>query len=302
MSFSLRNMTIRLVPLAVMAAAVGACASDSADAGAVVERTEAAGCPSDAEIESYLADWRAARPAMPLAAGGTLDDAYCSQGKIVERLIPTLGPVVGYKAGLTSAPAQETFGATEPVRGVLLGGTLLESGAEVPTTLGARLRFEADMILVVGNEAINEATTIEEVLANVSEIIPFIEMPDLSVAEGETLDGVVLTAINVAARSGVLGVPMPVQQTPEFLQALGEMTVKLVDQTGAELMVAPGSAILGHPLNSVLWLLGTGARVQPGDYLSLGSFGSLLVPEAGQTITLQYDGLPGNPTASVSFR
>jgi 2-keto-4-pentenoate hydratase len=264
--------------------------------------TESAGCPSDEEVENYLAAWQAARPAMPLAASGTLEDALCSQDKLVQLQVPSLGPPVGYKAGLTSAAAQETFGVSEPVRGVLLEGMLLENGAEVPATFGARPRFEADMILVVGDEAINQATGTEQVLANISQIIPFIELPDLSVADGETLDGTVLTAINVAARQGVMGDPIPAQQTTDFHQALADMTVSLADQSGEVLMSAPGSAILGHPLNSVLWLLENGVRVEEGDYLSLGSFGPLLVPQAGQRITLTYEGLPGNPTASVTFR
>ncbi len=299
------RITLALVPLVTMSVAV-ACSSPP-DAEPVADSppelaSESAGCPSDQQVEAYLVDWRAARPAMPLAAGGTLEDAYCSQRKIIDRLMPTLGSPVGYKAGITSAAAQQTFGVSEPVRGVLLEGMLLESGAEVSPTFGARPRFEADMILVVGDAAINQATTPEEVLANISAIIPFIEMPDLSVAEGQTLDGTVMTAINVASRSGVLGDPVPVQRTPEFLQALGEMTVQLVDQNDEVLMSAPGSAILGHPLNSVLWLLRSGLRVEAGDYLSLGSFGTLLVPEAGQTITVRYEGLPGDPTASVTFR
>jgi len=281
--------------------------SPSPDAEPIAEPAEesiaeSAGCPSDSEVDAYLANWQAARPAMPLAAGGTLEDAICSQQKIVRRLATSLGSPVGYKAGLTSPAAQQTFGVTEPVRGTLLEGMLLENGAEVSATFGARPRFEADMIVVVANEAINQATTIEQVLANVSQIIPFIELPDLSVAEGETLDGTVMTAINVSGRLGVLGDPIPVQQTPEFLQALADMTVSLVDQNGEVLMSAPGSAILGHPFNSVLWLLQNGVRAEAGDYLSLGSFGSLLVPQSGQTITLNYEGLSGNPTASVTFR
>jgi 2-keto-4-pentenoate hydratase len=301
----MRRITPGLLPL-LTASVVVACSSPP-DAETVADSApepvvESAGCPSDQEVESYLADWRAARPTMPLAVGGTIEDAYCSQRKIIERLIPSLGSPVGYKAGITSAAAQETFGVSEPVRGVLLEGMLLESGAEVSATSGARPRFEADMILVVADEAINQATTPEEVLAHISAIIPFIEMPDLSVAEGQPLDGTVMTAINVASRSGVVGDPVPVQRTPEFLQALAEMTVRLVDQNGEVLMSAPGSAILGHPLNSVLWLLRSGVSVEAGDYLSLGSFGTLLVPQAGQTITVSYEGLPGDPTASVTFR
>jgi len=275
-------------------------ANTSATAAPTIVETP--GCPSDAEIDRYLTDWRNRQPTQPLAEGGTLEDALCSQNKIVARLSADLGGRVGYKAGLTSQAAQQTFGVTEPVRAVLLEGMLLEDGAEVDPDFGARPRYEADMIVVVGNAAINQATTLEQVQQNLSEIRAFIELPDLSVAEGQTLDGTVLTAINVASRLGVVGDAVPVQQTPEFLRALEQMTVSLVDSQGEVVVSAPGSAILGHPLNSVLWLLANGVRFEAGDYVSLGSFGPLLVPDAGRTITVRYDGLPGEPTATVRFR
>ena len=297
MSVAIRPMFFGMIGLVVVLSGCDPTESE-AEPGQV---SESAACPSDAEIDRFLADWHEAQPAQAVAAGGTFEDAFCAQQKLLDRLIPTLGNPVGFKAGLTSQAAQETFGVTEPVRGVLLEGMLLDDGAEIPVDFGARPRFEADIIVVVSDNAINDATTIEEVLANLSEVVPFIEVPDLAVSEDEPLDGVILTAVNVAARLGVVGDPIPVQQTPEFLQALADMTVRLVDGSGEELVSTPGSAILGHPLNSVLWLMESGLQLSPGDQLSLGSFGPLLIPEAGQSATLHYEGLPGNPTASVSF-
>jgi len=290
--------------LALLLPAVFACSpgdpppptSDSAPSVTV------AGCPDDGMVDAFLVDWREARPANALVTDGSFSAALCSQEKLLARLVPDLGRPVGHKAGLTSEAAQQTFGVSEPVRGVLLEGMLLEDGSEVDAGFGARARFEADMIVVVGSEEINQATTPAEVLTHLSGIIPFIELPDLAVAEGQPLDGPGLTAVNVAARLGVVGAPVPVQNTPEFLEALGGMTVRLVDQEGEVLVSAPGTAILGHPLNSVLWLLGSGVRFRQGDYISLGSFGPLLVPQAGQIIRLEYDGLPGSPTATVVFR
>ena len=111
---------------------------------------ESPGCPSDAVIEAFLADWRQRRPTQAIVpADATIEAALCAQGKIVERLQAELGPIVGYKAGLTSAPAQERFGAEEPVRAVLLRDMLLEAGTEVPADFGARPLFEADLLVVV---------------------------------------------------------------------------------------------------------------------------------------------------------
>jgi 2-keto-4-pentenoate hydratase len=43
-------------------------------------------------------------------------------------------------------------------------------------------------------------------------------------------------------------------------------------------------------------------KLKPGDLLSLGSFTAPMVPRAGQTVTVRYEGLPGNPEVSVRFR
>lgn len=260
------------------------------------------GCPSSAQIDAYLSAWRSTTPAQGLVTNGDFAAAGCARDRLVEVLTAELGPRAGYKAGLTSQAAQQTFGVTEPVRGVLLEGMFLPDGSEVDARFGARARFEADMLAVVASEEINSATTPAEVLAHLSALIPFIELPDLALAEDQPLDGPGLTAINVGARQGVLGASFPVEASEEFLSALAGMTVRLVDQDGNELVGVRGEAILGHPLNSVLWLLGNGVRFQVGDRISLGSFGPLLVPEAGRTIRLEYQGLPGATGASVSFR
>lgn len=264
---------------------------------------EPGGCPSDEEVERFLSDWRAARPAQALAADGTIEDALCAQEKILESLQPSLGAPIGYKAGLTSSPAQERFGVDSPVRGVLLEGMLLEDGASVPAAFGAQPLYEADLLVVVADEGVNDARSPAEVLSHLSGVVPFIELPDLAVAGGAaTLNGPALTAINVAARLGVIGEVIPVEDSPAFLQALADMTVRVVDQGGQELATAQGSAVLGHPLNAVLWLVESGVRFSAGDYVSVGSIGPLLTPEPGQVISVTYEMLPGNPTVSVEFQ
>lgn len=260
-----------------------------------------AACPSDGEIDRLVADWRARTPSKAIAADGTIADALCGQDKFVRRLEETLGAPVGYKAGLTSAAAQKRFGVDSPVRGVLLEDMLLEDGATVPAAFGARPLLEADLLVRIGDAAVNGAKTPEEVLAHLSEIIPFIELPDLVVAKGEPINGAVLTAINVGARLGVRGRAIAVAGAPGLADALAAMTVRVTDQDGNELAAARGSMVLGHPLNSVVWLVESGVTLKPGDLVSVGSIGPLLPPQAGRTVTATYEGLPGDPSVSVRF-
>ena len=260
--------------------------------------TAASACPEQAEVDALAESWLAREPAQAIMAGAPAEEAMCAQRMLVERLSDELGPPVGYKAGLTSPATQERFGVSSPLHGVLLRDMVLEDGATVTTDFAARGIVEADLVVVVGDAAINEATTPEEVMAHVSAVHPFIELADLVVAEGEPLDASVIAAIDVGARLGVLGAA--IEPTPEMADALASMTVRLSDGAGATLSEAPGSAVLGHPLNAVTFLTGAGVELAPGDLVSVGSFGPPQPPSPG-TLTATYDGLPGSPSVSVTL-
>ena len=138
--------------------------------------------------------------------------------------------IVGYKAGLTNAKMQAQFGASSPVRGVLLEKMLLTDGADVAFDFGARPMFEAGLLVVVKDAAIHKARTHVEVLRSLSMVVPFIELPDLLVAEGEKLSASLLVSLNVGAHLGVVGKGIPVQATPAFAEALAAMRVIVTDR------------------------------------------------------------------------
>jgi 2-keto-4-pentenoate hydratase len=97
-----------------------------------------------------------------------------------------------------------------------------------------------------------------------------------------------------------------VQPTQQFADALRDMRVVMTDQLGNELANSPGAAIMGHPLNAVLWLAEdlrkSGTRLRVGDKLSLGSFSALIMPAPGVRVKVRYLGLPGDPEIHLRFR
>jgi 2-keto-4-pentenoate hydratase len=235
-----------------------------------------------------------------------MQDAECGRRRLVERLESVENRIVGYKAGLTNAELQQRFGVASPVRGILLEKMLLQDGAAVAADFGARPVFEADLIVVVKDAAIHEARTHLEVLKSLSLVVPFIELPDLLVAEGQPVTGSLITMLNVGARLGVVGKGVAVQPTAAFAGALANMHVVTLDETGKELARSPGTAILGHPLNAVIWLAEdlrkSRIRLKSGDMLSLGAFSPPLRPKPGLAVTVRYLGLPGEPSVGVRFR
>lgn len=263
-----------------------------------------AACPSPATVAALAAAWGAMTPATGLDPAMSMADAACAQALLHVELGRTQGRIVGYKAGLTNPAVQKRFGYDAPVRGALFEKMILQDGAEVPARYGARAVFEADLVVTVKDEGINDARTPADVLQHIGAIVPFIELPDLVLDPKESLTGPVISAINVGARLGVLG--KAIAPAPEHLGQLAAMSVVMRDQDGKELARGPGSAILEHPLNAVIWLAQDlareGKRLKAGDLLSLGSFSPLLPPRPGLAVTVTYEGLAGNPVVGVRFK
>jgi 2-keto-4-pentenoate hydratase len=263
--------------------------------------------PSEASIKAVAEAWLAKKPAPGFSATMTMAEAAKVQERYTALIAKDLGSVVGYKAGLTNPAVQKRFNYDKPLRGTLYEKMIHQTGARVPAAYGARPVFEADMMAVVGDAAkLMAAKTPLEALGALKEIRTFIELPDLVFDPQVKLDGSILLAVNVVARLGVLGDPIPLPATAESVAKLAEMKVEVVDQTGAVLGGGKGSDVLDNPLNAVLWiaesLRGEGKAVKNGDLLSLGSFSALLPPKPGMTFTVRYTGLTaGSPEVKVTF-
>ena len=266
-----------------------------------------AACPPDEAVERLALGVVENRPGEPLAGMASLADGQCAQDKLVALLTRQFGRPVGYKVGLTNPAAQQRFGVPHPVTGTIYEATLrLRDGEEVPARFAAVPAVEADLLVRVRDEGINAARTHEEVLRHLDQITPFIELSDLVMPPAK-LDGPNLLAINVGARLGVSGAPIPARADAEFAAALGTMTETMTDDTGKELARAPGAALLGHPLNVLPWLAEDlakrGKKLQAGDIVSLGGFSPALPVEAGRRYTVRYEGLAPQPVSvSVQVR
>lgn len=268
-----------------------------------------AACLTDAQAAAMMDKWLEKLPA-DTPEGLSEADAACSRAKFTALLELRFDTVIGYKAGLTNPAVQKRFSYDKPVWGKLFDSMVLEDGAEVEAGFGARPLFEADLLVRVKSEAINQAKTPMEVLQLIDQVIPFIELPDLVVQAPPKLGGPGISAINVGARLGVAGKPIPVPVTRGELYAmhdgLRDMAVTLADGQGTTLGQGKGSDILGHPLNAVVWLAEAlakeGLAMKTGDLISLGSFSPLLPPKPGLKAVVTYAGLPGAQPVSVQFK
>lgn len=265
-----------------------------------------AACPDEAAVRRLAEAILANTPSPALTGMASLADGQCAQDRLVRLLAPRLGRPVGYKVGLTNPAAQQRFGVSHPVTGTIFESTVgLRDGAEAPARFGAVPVVEADLMVRVRDEGIATAGRDRvAILRHLDQVIPFLEMPDLVLAGG--MDGPNLLAINVGARLGVLGAPIAPEANEAFAARLAAMTVVLANDQ-RELARAPGTALLGHPLDVIPWLVEDlakrGLRLRAGDYVSLGGFSPALPAEAGRTYTVRYEGLMPRPvTVSVRIR
>lgn len=255
--------------------------------------------PASELAESYLQKTRAGA----IAPNLTLEEAREIQQQFLGEISQELGPVVGYKAGLTSEAAQKQFNVSQPLLGTLFQEMLLPNGQIISPQFGSRPMSEGDLMVRVGSEEINNANTPQEALASLDAVIPFIELPDLVYGGDVKLNAQAILAINVGARYGVMGEAIPLAATEEWEGRLKNMTLEIVDGDGKVLATGRGSNLLGNPLNVVLWikdsLLAEGKRLKKGDLLSLGTITPLMPVKANTSIRARYSGLKTDETVEI---
>lgn len=262
-----------------------------------------AACLDDDTVTKLVAGYPTT-PVTGIPADLSLADAYCTQAKYVALLGRKMGTPVGYKVGFTSKATQEHLGIPSPATGVLFAPMFIADGGSVNRDFGHRTLIEPDLMVVVKDEGIMDATTELEAAAHLDTVHAFLELPALQFAKGEKHTGAGLVSLNVVATKMVQGPGLAVQATPEFVQAMADMETVFSDETGEVIQSKPGSSLLGNPLKVVLWLVDEmkrrGETLKAGDRLSLGSVGKLFpLKESGKTYTYTLKGLPGG-SISVS--
>ena len=261
------------------------------------------------DIASQLADYFLNKTAAPdLVRGIDLNMAMKIQDQYVRIISKEYGPVIGYKAGLTSTAVQKKFGVSHPLRGTLLEKMLLKNETAIDAKFGVTPLHEGDLILRVSDDLINQSRTKEEAIKYIDAAIPFIELPDIIYSKDVKINGPALAAINVAARYGILGDPILIGPSQEWMQRLRNFKLQIVDENDIVLSEGTGGNLLDDPLSVVLWikdsLIAEGKRLKKGDLLSLGTITQLMPARPGTTIRAIYTGLDlsGPVEISVNFK
>ena len=219
----------------------------------------------------------------------TIEQAYAVQSGLIERRCAAGERQIGWKVGLTAAAIQQQFGFHEPVFGCVLDShssghvfgrdALIAPGFENELCMRLRVDLSGVVSLAAARAAIDVVYPSLEIIETRG---PFTEQIALALAD------------NAQQKTVILGPPVAL---PDDLPAV-EARVSI---NGAVVARGTGDAVLGNPLNSIVWLAGKlggyGRGLKAGEIVMTGSFTRQFPIVPGDRIETVFSGIGAVSTA-----
>lgn len=213
----------------------------------------------------------------------SMEDAYAIQQALTSLRLESGQEVVGWKLGYTSAAMRQQMGVDQPNFGPLLTTMLLADGATVDGGV-TQPRVEPEIGIRFGR-ALAGAVSRDDVLDATDACVACLEVVDSVFTdyrftiEDNTADG-------SSAALVVLGDSVGAADT------LDQVAVRL-ERNGVPVANAFGAAASGHPLNSIVWLVGElhklDRRLEPGSIVITGGLTSAVPLTAGDEVRAIFD-------------
>ncbi len=222
-------------------------------------------------VDAILA---ARNPKRILAPLGALAPADAEAGYAVQRqLAERLGavPPAGFKIGATTKQMQDYLGLTGPAGGFVPASGLHANGATLRFADFLNPGVECEVGLRLGADLPPGPCTAEQAAAAVAEVFPAIEIVEKRYGDLGELGTPTLIADQVFHAAGVLGAPAADWRGIDLGAVRGDFHIN-----GKVVASGHGRDLLGHPLNALAWLAGSGAaaafgRLKAGQVVFLGS-------------------------------
>ncbi|MGX1914107.1 2-keto-4-pentenoate hydratase [Streptomyces phaeochromogenes] len=225
-----------------------------------------------------------------------MEDGYAVQQELVRLLLADGDRVVGYKAGLTSAPMQEMFGVTTPDHGPVLASTVYEDGARVPISAFIAPKVEAEIVFRLGASLKGPGVTVEQARGAVAEVLAGLEIVDSRIEDWRI--GLADTIADLASNGAVvLGRPLAPPAGADL-----RLTGMAFLRGGDLVATGAGAAALGDPYAVVAWLANTlgghGVALEAGQLVMTGALHAAVPMRPGDTFVAEFDRL-GSVTLHV---
>lgn len=202
-----------------------------------------------------------------------MDEALATQAVFVAE---TVDKAAGFKAGLTSAAAQQQFGIEQSIAGVLDQSMILDNNASTPAVAGLLAEMELGMVL---NQAVTVVPNPQQLLS-LGQLHAVAELPRLHFAPGP-LTAEDLIAANAASHRVVLG--------PALAHA--DLTSIEVELRRDDEVLMQGTTSVQAQMQQLAWLmqwaLDQGYSLQPGDLLIGGAIsGNVAIDKADYSVII----------------
>lgn len=242
--------------------------------------------------DALLSAHASRQPIAPLTTdhpGLTLEEAYAVQEHQVDAWKRAGRTVVGYKVGLTSLAMQQQLGVDQPDFGRLLDDMVLDPSQPVSLERFISPKIEPEVSFVLKSDLRGPGLTLDEVRDAVDYAVTSLEIIDSRIADWRiTLPDTI--ADNASSGALVLGS----EHVRIDSQDLAAMAVTL-SVNGNAVGSGTGAAVLGHPLNGLLWVANTlgalGQTLEAGSVVMSGSVTAAVPIVTGDTVTATFSGL-----------
>jgi 2-keto-4-pentenoate hydratase len=214
-----------------------------------------------------------------------LDAAYRIQLGLIERRCAGGAQRIGWKVGLTAPAIQQQFGFHEPVFGCILRRD--PSGRVFRPDELIKPGFEPELCLRVGSDLSGDITP--EVARDAIDVV----YPALEIIEtrGPFTEQIALAlADNAQQKTVVLGAGVALRPALALDRVAASVTIN-----DATVATGHGDAVLGNPINSVVWLARKladyGCSLRAGEIIMSGSFTRQFPIAPGDRIRVEFAGV-----------
>ncbi|MFD6822008.1 2-keto-4-pentenoate hydratase [Streptomyces sp. NPDC060085] len=228
-------------------------------------------------------------PVRDLLGSTDIVSAYEVQRRLTQRRLAADAVVVGRKVGLTSPAVQKQLGVDQPDFGVLFADMDVSGLAEVPTSGLLQPKAEAEIAFVLAADLDTHNLDLAAVRTAVAYATPAIEIVDSRIADWD-ISITDTVADNASSGLYVLGEPRLPLNTFEPRAVTMRMFANDMQVSNGD-----GTACLGDPLNSLLWLARTardyGDPLRAGQIVLSGALGPMVSVAPGVTICVEISSL-----------
>ena len=219
----------------------------------------------------------------------SIEQAYDVQLALIDRRVAAGEKHIGWKVGLTSVAIQQQFAVHEPVFGCILN--TVPSGHVFAPADTIQPGFENELCMRIARD-LPATVSLDEARAAVDAVYPSLEI--IETRGPFTAQLALALADNAQQKAVVRGAPVALPAALESIEAV-------VTVNGQEVGRGLGSAVLGNPLHSIVWLAKKlaerGRHIRAGDIVMTGSFTRQFPIAPGDRIHVAFSGIGDVETA-----